>query len=96
MWERSFSLKREDRLLHALFTVAIEELIVLGPPLAALVFASQQFRATAWQPAHWWLLGAIAGNVTSIGIGVLMLKDHLQATNKSELDSLVSRIENPA
>jgi hypothetical protein len=74
MWEKSSSLEDEDSLFHAFFTVAIEELIVLGPPLAAFVFASQQFHVAAWQPAHWWLSGAIAGNVASIVIGVLMFR----------------------
>jgi hypothetical protein len=84
MWERARSLKDEDSLIHAFFTVAVEELIVLGPPLAAFVFASQQFHVTAWQPAHWWLFGAIVGNATSVGIGVLMFKTKYRLRRKTQ------------
>jgi hypothetical protein len=74
MWEMSRSLREEDSLLHAFFTVAIEELIVLAPPIAAFVFAIRLVGAAAWWPTHLWLPGAIAANALSVVIGVLMFR----------------------
>jgi hypothetical protein len=73
MWERSDSLTSEDSLPHALLTVIVEELIVLAPPLAALVFALSQDCAATWWPTHIWLPLCVVANLASTFIGVLMI-----------------------
>lgn len=74
MWEISGFLKEEDSLMHAFFTVAIEELIVLAPPVSALVFAWRQAQFADWWPSHLWLPGAVFADVLCLVIGILMFR----------------------
>jgi len=71
MWERSSSLEREDRLWPAALTVLIQEFIILGPPIAASIFATRQVHAAPWL-ARWWITGAWGANVASVIVGLFM------------------------
>jgi len=73
MWERSDALKSGDGLSHARGTFAIEELIVLGPPVAALIFALLQVRFTDWR-ADLWLAAALVANLLSLKVGIEMYR----------------------
>jgi hypothetical protein len=73
MWERSASLLDADGLSRAFFTVLIEELIILGPPVAAFVFAAGQRHQATWL-AHACLGGALLANLASAIVGALMFQ----------------------
>ncbi len=94
MWERSAALGKMDDLTKALNMVVIEELIVLGPPLAALVVASVQ-AAPQICSAHWSsrtlggiaLIAALGGIAKTIQIGFQMRETTQRLRNTAVYNS---------
>ena len=77
MWERSIALHKGDDPGAARRTMAVEELIVLGPPFTATVFAfGQFFHAQGW-PLYVWLPCAVVANLLNIEVGLEMFKSRL-------------------
>jgi hypothetical protein len=89
-WENSRSLKDKDGRWHAMGTILVEEIILLGPSWYAYFYArSLEGLAAGWTgglwhvPVHVWLSAARVVNWLNVGIALLMFWTRWKLRDKS-------------